>query len=432
MSGLRGVVALGWIGAALFASRGAFAMGALEALARDAAAGLGAVPQAAIVVAAPLVSDEPAPKGDEIATRIAALTAGKIGGAARAHAQTAQLGVARAIAGKGGALVFVQVAIAKGDVRATVDVYPAMKNGWDRIRNPAPAPTAHAFASAKIDAEVRASLAPILLEQASVHKATQSEGDVLAVACGDFGDGVELALVSRTRVAVGRIRAGAFEVEHAAAWSALSARAPAPLREPIGSATFSGGALFVATTDRQGVSVDRDLAVRSRLTGVPIAAGDGVACVAPDAGASALDGPAVSCTARGDAAENVALPVERFDAVASSTLVSRDGREQPLSAAREPSGKLHVRLGDTSRVLDGAGAQVAVGDLDEDGVAEIVTTADGGDDFVRISSWGASDLKVRRQIAAPGGVSALAVCPAEERGVPALIAVVGGEIWIVR
>jgi hypothetical protein len=432
MSCRRALVFLFLSAPLLLFSRGAFAMGALEALARDAAAGLGVVPQAAIVVAAPLMSDQPAPKGDEIATRVAALTAGKIGGSARPHPQAAQLGIARAIAGKGGALVFVQIEIAKGDVRATVDVYPAMKNAWDRIRNPAPAPTAHAFASAKIDAEVRAFLAPILLEQASVHKATQGEGDVLAMACGDFGDGVELALVSRARVAVGRVRGGAFEVEHFAMWSALSARSPAPLREPMATATFSRGALFAATTDRAGVSLASDLTLRSLLGGVPVAAGDGVACVSTDAGASALAGPAVSCTERGDSAEQMTLPVARFDAIGAATLVSRDGREQPLSAAREPSGKLHVRLGDASRVVDGAGAQVAVGDLDQDGVAEIVTTSDGPDDFVRVSSWGASDMKLRRQIAAPAGVRALAVCPAEERGAPALVAVVGGEIWIVR
>ncbi len=429
---LRWALALVVVVPLILSSRAAFAMGALESLARDAAAGLGAVPQAAIVVAAPLVSDQPAPKGDEIATRIAALTAGKIGGSARPHGQTAQLGIARAIAGKGGALVFVQVEISKGDVRATVDVYPAMKNAWDRIRNPSPAPTGHAFASAKIDAEVRAFLPSVALEQASVHKAKHAEGDVLAVACGDFGNGVELALVSRARVAVGRIRGDAFAVEHFAPWSALSTRSPAPLREPIGSATFSNGQLYAATTDRAGVSLSGELAVRSALDGFPVATGDGVACVSSDAGASALTGPAVSCTDRGDAAEILTIPTARFDAVAVATLVSRDGRERPIAAAREPSGKLHVRFGDTSRIVDGAGAQVVVGDLDQDGVAEIVTTSDGPDDFVRVSSWGATDMKLRRQIAAPAGVRALAICPAEDRGVPALVAVVGGEIWIVR
>jgi hypothetical protein len=416
----------------LFVSRGAFAMGGLEALARDAAAGLGPVPPSAIVVAAPLVSDQPAPKGDEIATRIASLTAGKIGGAAKSHAQTAQLGIARAIAGKGGALVFVQVEVSKGDVRVTADVYPAMKNAWDRIRNPAPAPTGHAFATAKIDAEVRAFLAPVMLEQASVHKATHGEGDILAVACGDFGDGLKLALVSRTHVTVGRIRGGTFAVEHTAAWSALSARSPAPLRDPIGTAAFWGGGLFAATTDHAGVSLAAELTVRSQLTGLPVATSAGVACVSPDAGASALVGPAVSCTQRGDGSELAALPVARFDAISTTTLVGVDGSERPFSAAREPSGKLHVRLGDASRVVDGVGAQLAVGDFDQDGVGEIVTTSDGGDDFIRVSSLGASDMKVRRQIAAPAGVRALAVCPAEERGVPALVAVVGGEIWIVR
>jgi hypothetical protein len=36
------------------------------------------------------------------------------------------------------------------------------------------------------------------------------------------------------------------------------------------------------------------------------------------------------------------------------------------------------------------------------------------------------------RIAAPGGVKALSVCPAEDAGVRALVAVVGSEVWVVR
>jgi hypothetical protein len=82
--------------------------------------------------------------------------------------------------------------------------------------------------------------------------------------------------------------------------------------------------------------------------------------------------------------------------------------------------------------MEGVGAQVAVGDLDEDGVAEIVTTRSTGEDSIQIASWTGADPVVRRALPAPGGVRALAVCPAEERGVNALVAVVGDEVWIVR
>ena len=42
------------------------------------------------------------------------------------------------------------------------------------------------------------------------------------------------------------------------------------------------------------------------------------------------------------------------------------------------------------------------------------------------------DLRPRLHIPAPAGVRALGVCPAEARGEPALVAVVGSEVWVIR
>src|ERR1019366_2351067 len=133
--------------AVLDASR-AHAAGALEAVTQGAASNLGPLASTlntSVVVAAPLTVDDAAPRGDELALRVAALVAGRLGSGVRAHPQTAQLGTARAIAGRASALVYVQTAIAQGDLRTTIDVYPPMANAWDRIRNPLPSPTGHAF-----------------------------------------------------------------------------------------------------------------------------------------------------------------------------------------------------------------------------------------------------------------------------------------------
>jgi len=235
----------------------ALAAGAVEVVAQEAAQGIAQTPAASVVVAAPLVSDQPAPRGDDLALRVAALVAGKLGAGAHAHAQAAQLGTARALAGRASALVFVQTEISKGDLRTTIDVYPSMANAWDRIRNPIPAPTGHAFSTAKIDAEVRSFLAPLVLEQASVRKARHDEGDVIAVACGDVdGDGGdEIVLVSRTRVALGRVRGGRFVAERTAPWSALAPRAPVPVREALAGAVVTAGAVDVGLTDRASVAL---------------------------------------------------------------------------------------------------------------------------------------------------------------------------------
>src|ERR1700722_123502 len=105
--------------AGLLVARSSFAAGAVDAVAQEAAQGLVQTPASSVVVAAPLVSDQPAPRGEELALRIAALAAGKLGAGARAHAQTAQLATARALAGRASALVYVQTELSKGDIRTT-------------------------------------------------------------------------------------------------------------------------------------------------------------------------------------------------------------------------------------------------------------------------------------------------------------------------
>jgi hypothetical protein len=417
------------------------ATGALEAIAGQAAKGIGAQKGAAMVVSAPLVTDTPAPKGDELAARVAQLVAGAMGGAAHASPQTATLAQARAVAAKDGALVFVQTEIAKGALRATVDVYPVPSNGWDRVRVPAPPPRAHAFAQAPVDAEVRAFLPSIPLERASVHKATHGEGDVIAAACGDLdGDGgMELALVSRARVAIGHVEKGAFAPSKTAAWSALAPRVSVPLREPLGGAAFVVDAerttLLAGTTDRGGVALDATLALVGALRGIPMAAATD-ACAAPSPEASAFEGDAIACaTSAKTDAPRVTAPTPKYDALAAADVIGADGKGRAITIARGVDGKLVARIGDASATLDGAGAQVAVADLDQDGTPEIVAAAAApdADDAISVWSWDArTDPQLRSKIAAPGGVRALCACPPEQGGAPALVAVVGGEVWIVR
>ncbi len=410
----------------------------MDVAAQETTQALGLTPTSSVVVAAPLVSDDPAPMGDELTLRMAALVAGRLGASATAHAQTAQLGPARAIAGRAGALVYVQVVIAKGDLRTTVDVYPSMANAWDRIRNPLPSPIGHAFSSVKIDAEVRSFLTPLLLEQASVHRVKHNEIDVIAAACGDVdGDGGdEIVLVSRERVAMGRVRDGKFVVERTAAWSELAPRAAVPVREPLAGAAALAGSVAVGSTERGAVSLTADFAGHVPLAGVPAAGLDGVVCLMPEPSAGAFDGAPVDCTPARDAKPKMAVPAPRFDAFAAANVSDAEGTTRSLVVVREPSGKLRLRWGDASPFTpEGTvGAQLAVCDLDQDGSPEVAAGSDAADDAVDIWTVApdASVMRPRVHLAAPGGVRALAVCPPEEHGQPTLVAVVGGEVWLVR
>lgn len=414
----------------------ALAAGSIDSIAARAAAAVAPSQQAWLVVAAPLVSDQPAPHGDDLALRLATILAGKLGGTAHAHPHVASLATARAVAGHSAGLVFVSAQIEKGELRATVDLYPVVANGWDRVRAAAPAPRAHAFANAPIDAEIRTFLPVITLEQAQVHKAHHDETDVLAAACGDLdGDGgMEIALVSRARVAVGHVRGKIgeekFIADKSANWSALASRVATPLREPLGGAVFGDGTLYVGTTDWGGVALGSNLDALMPLRGIPIASSGKAMCAQVDAGSSGFSGDLKACSPTSDA--SIAAPLPKFDTLAFADVVAKNGVVRQISTARGGDEKLIARLGTASRSFDDAGAQVAVGDLDQDGIPEIVTTRNVVDDEIDVWSYDGTTTRERKKIPAEGGVSALAVCPPEVNGVSALVAVVGSEVWIVR
>ncbi|MCL2779428.1 MAG: hypothetical protein FWD73_15650 [Polyangiaceae bacterium] len=434
---------------------------AVAYLVNEIALGLGPLPAGVMIVASSITSDVPAPKSDALAVRFATQLAGRLT-AARAHPQPATLAVARRLSGRergrATSLVYVQIGIEHGTLRIVTDLYPIVPNSWDRIRKPLPGPRAHAFASAPLDAEVRTFLSPILLEQASLHKAKHDEGEVLAVGCGDIdGDGgLELVLASRERVSLGRLRGGKFEVQKSAPWASLAARTPVPMREPIGTVIVSPrghpGEIYLGMTDRGGVVTDANLVTKRVLTGLPIPGFDGDACMMQIPETAAFDRRAVVCKAQanGDPALVGVLPLPRHDAASAFALVGKNGSVSEIAATREPSGKLRVRqiMQDTSdpasanagnavnsSTMEDMGAQIAVADLDLDGIAEVVTTTNSmGDDAITVSSlnFDRSVLVPRLHFAAKDGVRALGVCPPEERGVPALVAVVGSEVWLVR
>jgi hypothetical protein len=243
---------------------------------------------------------------------------------------------------------------------------------------------------------------------------------------------MEIALVSRTRVALGRVASGKFVVSKAAPWATLAPMSPVPMREPLaGAALARQGELLVATTDRAGVRLDASLSAVGRFAGIPVPFGNGAACASTTLDVSSFEGELRPCSLAREAPV-LAPSLPRYDAFAQAEITGRDGNASAAWAEREPSAKMQLHLGSRTLTIDGVGGQVVVGDLDLDGVPEVVTTSDGGDDAIAISSWTADGLRARAKLPAPAGVRALAICPPEERGLPALVAAVSGEIWIWR
>ncbi len=401
---------------------------------QQTASAIGAVPSGALVVAAPLESDVAplANRGDELALRVASLVAGKIAGAHVApHASP--LEEARAKASRSAELVYVTVQIVKSQMRVTVDVYPVVRNVWDRARLPPPPPVAHAYAAAPIDAEVRAFFPSIPLELTAIHKATHGEGDVVAAACGDIdGDGeAEILLATRDHVSLGRVRAGKVVIERSVSFAALAKRVPVPLREPLAGASIELGRALVGISDRGSVSLDESLGAPHALaTGIPLGAG---ICAPLAPSRSQFEGPRVSCDA--DAPTPNQNTRESFDAASAFDLVSQSGAEAMAIATRE-GGKIRLRVGGVERAsFDSAGAQVVVLDANLDGAPEIAFSNDvqeNANDAITIVTLEEKGPRVLARFPAPNGVRALAACPPQNGGGAALLAVVGNEVWIVR
>jgi len=408
---------------------------------------LGKVPARSLVVASSLVSDAPAPKGDRLALALAAQIAGRLDNASHAHGDVAALAGSRAAAGMAGApaLVHVKTEIAAGKLRVTADEYRVPKTVWAKIRDPEPAPVAHAFAEAPIDPEVRSYLAPIPLVTAQDDRGRNFESDVVALACGDLdGDGSsELATVSRKRVTTSRIHGGKVEPLRGRGWVELAPVSPAPMREPYAFATLvervseSGmrTTLDVALTDRAlSVRFDRGLEIDATFVGLAVPDGAGVACTRMTA--LVVTGPLGACQ-KGDPAPLAASVGGQYDAFASSALIDAAGKSYVVWAGRE-RGVVELRddASHAAKVTD-MGAQLAVGDLDQDGDPEIVGSADtlnAMDDAVVVRTWRRATGKVeeRLRIPAAAGVRALGVCPPDGPGRTPFVAATADEIWVVR
>jgi hypothetical protein len=132
-----------------------------------------------------------------------------------------------------------------------------------------------------------------------------------------------------------------------------------------------------------------------------------------------------------------AAPQRAIDAVASARITARAGDTHFALAWRSADDVVTV-MDDSHRVarIVDAGAQIAVGDLDLDGLPEIVTTRNTLDpvvDAIVVHTWTTDNAMAERfRIAMPQGVSALTICPPEASGPAFIAAATGNEIWILR
>jgi hypothetical protein len=344
--------------------------------------------------------------------------------------ERAQSAVAMALPPRGGdakaerSKLQVELKIEKsgGTLRLTADLRRAL-GLWQRVRHEKPRVEQHAFAEAPLDAELSALIPPPPLIVSEVLKVSAPERGIIALSCGPLGDdgGQELALVSRSNVRVGRIVGRAFVERKRAAWSTLSPVAPAPLREPLASAEITAdGKLRVGLSDRKdGLALSRDLAVTERFDALLPVPGGGCA-VRHNRGFLA---ELVACRP-GVARPRVPVVVDAITGPLSGWV----GREFSSTALVGPRPDVYKPPLYT-------GAQLALGDADNDGNPELAYSADTFDpakDRLTLVTLDGKQATRRFELPAPG-ITAIAICARREGpGMTPLVLATGDELWLIR
>jgi hypothetical protein len=401
-------------------------------LVADALAGAG---NSALVVAAPASADARAALPPQLTQRLAELAAARLGVNAHASREPLALAEAERAASSGRGLVYLSVALFRDRLDVSADLYTGAGHFWQRLRAPGLRLTAHGFATGPLDAELRALFPPIPLVVTRVDKATVPERDIVALVCGDVrGDGSsEIATIGRHRVQVGRLEHGHFAARASLNWAEFSAVAASPLREPIAAGSLpEPGHLWVGTSDRaDALDLSGTLQVEHKWHGVmPWPGGgctrrvglgyDGVARPCPDASPS----PAVDFGSQVDAFASRAL----FQGAQAHTL--RLARAVGSEAARALD-SLHPEVS-----VPNVGAQLAVGDLDEDGLPEIVSSSPSlnrrDDQLVVRTLSDNGQLRERLRIPVPSGIDAVAICPGDGRAMAPLALATGDGLWVIR
>lgn len=406
----------------------------LSELACELRRGLPALGPRALVVSAPPAASGSVRPEAALGVRLARLLAGRIGQEAQAHDGVEELSRARALARGGVVLVHVALKLEGDRLTATADVYRGPRGLWQRAKNPRPEAFAHAFAERSLDAEVRSFMPPIPIIVGRVTRATGADPDIVALACGDVdADGSpEIAAVGRRRVVLGRVRTPRFEAFRERMLSELAPVAGTPLREPIASAWVpEPGVLELGITDRaNAMRLDGKLDKRTDLAGrVPW----------PGGGCVGTEGRALTSMVRPcRAGETTRAPFSRepVDAIAGSVVISKTGAARVVRAFR-PAGvaTAYVVDGTLTSTLQGVGAQLSLGDLDGDGIAELVSSRDTRDpksDEVVVTSVEPSKLRERFRLPVPSGVQALAVCPGRADRMAPIVLFAGDGLWVIE
>ncbi len=389
-----------------------------------------------LVVSALPHADATLEHATRLAGRISAVIAGQLGPAARSHPDAAALAAARLAAAKQGALLYVEPSIEAGKLRVVANLYPISRSFWDRVKNPRPNATGHAFAERALDPEIRSFLAPIPLVAKNTTLAAPPELGPVALACVDADrDGSpEIAFVGRRRVALGRIRGGRLQAVATRAWSELSPIAPTPLRDPIAAVTLDGDSrLDIGSSDRERfVRLDAGLGQQGTAQRrIPF----GLGCF--EISGHRPESRLVPCMP-GDAEPPLSAWPSQPLSLTSLSLLNAHARATSYFASYSASEETIEIFDERRQVakLEGAGAQLALADLNGDGRPELLsskaTLVPSEDALVVHTLTESGQLEKKLSIPIPDGITAIAACPQPTAAMAPIVVGTRGRLWVIQ
>src|SRR6185369_2698804 len=391
---------------------------------------------AALVVAATAAGDDRVAVPGAVSERLAALVAAKLGPSARPNKDQLTLAQAQHAASSARGLVYLTLSLYRDRLDVSADVFAGAGRFWQRVKSPGLKLKAHAFTTTPLDPELRALFPAIPLVVSRVDKAQTAEHDILALACGDLrGDGSsEIATVGRRRVQVGRLEHGRFAARASLNWADNSTIAPSPLREPIATSVVAEpGRLWVGLSDRAD-TLDLSGTLQVVHKWHALMPWPGAGCTRRSG--IGYEGKARACPGSSPVPEvDFGTTVDAFD---SRTLTDRSGQVHTLRVAR-PVGADFARALDSLHpevIVPNVGAQLAVGDLDQDGLPEIVSSAASldrrADQLLVRTLTDNGQLRERLRVPVPSGIDALAICPSDGRAMGPVALATGDGIWLIR
>jgi hypothetical protein len=391
---------------------------------------------AALVVVATASGDDRVAVPGAISERLAQLVAAKLGPSAQPSKEQLTLAQAQHAASSARGLVYLTVSLYRDRLDVSADVFAGAGRFWQRVKSPGLKLKTHAFTTSPLDPELRALFPAIPLVVSRVDKAQVAEKDILALACGDLrGDGSsEIATVGRRRVQIGRLEHGRFAPRASLNWADNSTIAPSPLREPIAAgAVPEPGRLWVGLSDRAD-SLDLTGSLQLKNRWHALMPWPGAGCTRRSG--IGYEGKARACPGSSAVPEvDFGTTVDAFD---SRSLTDRSGQVHTLRVAR-PVGADFARALDSLHpevIVPNVGAQLAVGDLDQDGLPEIVTSSTSldrrADQLLVRTLTDNGQLRERLRIPVPSGIDALAICPSDGRAMAPVALATGDGIWLIR